>query len=167
MRCRILHESRGRMRVHFVQSRMTPEQADLTQAWLETHKIITKARTDERTCNAVIWYRPDAREQLLSLLASFCYAEAAEQTTVPAHTTRVLTRNFEDRMFFHIAGRGITRFLLPFPLRTVITAAKAVPYLAKALKSIFSGKIEPNSLIFTSGSPKRKNIEMFPIMFME
>ena len=146
MRCRILHESRGRMRVHFVQSRMTPEQADLTQAWLETHKIITKARTDERTCNAVIWYRPDAREQLLSLLASFCYAEAAEQTTVPAHTTRVLTRNFEDRMFFHIAGRGITRFLLPFPLRTVITAAKAVPYLAKALKSIFSGKIEVSVL---------------------
>ena len=140
MRCRILHESRGRMRVHFVQSRMTPEQADAVPTSRNA------PISNWVSWSAVIWYRPDAREQLLSLLASFCYAEAAEQTTVPAHTTRVLTRNFEDRMFFHIAGRGITRFLLPFPLRTVITAAKAVPYLAKALKSIFSGKIEVSVL---------------------
>ena len=146
MKCRILHESRGRMRVHFMQSRMSPEQADLTQAWLETQKIITKARTDERTCNAVIWYSPDAREQLLSLLASFSYGKAAEETVVPAHTTRVLTRDFEDRMFFHIAGRTVSRFLLPFPLRTVVTAVKAVPYLAKAVRSIFSGKIEVSVL---------------------
>ena len=51
MRCRILHESRGRMRVHFIQRRMMPEQADLLQAWLEEQEIITRARTDERTGN--------------------------------------------------------------------------------------------------------------------
>ena len=146
MRFRILHESRGRMRVHFMQRRMTQDQADLAQAWLETQEIITKARTDERTGNAVIWYCPDARKQVLALLASFSYAQAGEQTSVPAHSTRALTRTYEDRLFFHIVGRGITRFLLPFPLRTVITAAKAVPYAAKALRSIFSGRLEVSVL---------------------
>ena len=146
MRCRILHESRGRMRVHVMLRRMTPEQADLMQTWLETHPIITKARTDERTCNAVIWYSSDAREQILVLLASFCYAETGKQTAVQTHSARSLTRYYEDRMFFHIAGRGITRFLLPLPLRTVLTAVKAVPYLVKAVRSILSGRMEVSVL---------------------
>ena len=146
MRCRILHESRGRMRVHFMQRRMTPEQADLTQTWLETKEIIFKARTDERTGNTVIWYCPDARGQVVALLASFCYAKAGEEAAVPAHTTRALTRTYEDRLFFHIARRGIARFLLPVPLRTVITAVKAVPYIAKAMKSVLAGKVEVSIL---------------------
>lgn len=146
MRCRILHESQGRMRVHFMQNRMTPEQADLVQAWLEAQAIITKAQADERTGNAVIWYCPVEREQVLALLAAFCYTEAEKQVTVPAHTTRALTRSYEDRFFFHIVGRGITRFLLPYPLRTVVTAVKAVPYIAKALGSVLSGKIEVSIL---------------------
>ena len=146
MRCRILHESRGRMCVHFMQRRMTPEQADLTQAWLEKQEVITKARTDERTGNTVIWYCPAARAQVLALLGSFCYTEAAEQTEVPAHSTRTLTRTYEDRLFFHIVRRGIARFLLPLPLRTVLTAVKSVPYLTKALGSIRSGKLEVSVL---------------------
>ena len=146
MRCRILHESQGRMRVHFMQRRMLPEQADLIQAWLEKQEIITKARTDERTGNTVIWYCPDSREQVLGLLSSFCYTTAREQTVVPEHTTRTMTRAYEDKMFFHIARRGIARFLLPFPLRTVITVIKAVPYIARGLRSILSGKIEVSVL---------------------
>ena len=146
MRCRILHESRCRMRVHFMQRRMTPEQADLTQVWLEGQSFITKARSDERTGNVIIWYRAGAREQVLARLASFGYEEARKQAVVPAHTTRTLTRAYEDRMFFHIVRRGISRFLLPFPLRTVITAVKAVPYIAKALKSLLSGIIEVSVL---------------------
>lgn len=146
MRCRILHESRGRMRVHFIQRRMMPEQADLLQAWLEEQEIITRARTDERTGNAVIWYCPGSREQVLCLLAAFSYVKAREETVIPEHSTRALTRTYEDKMFFHIVRRGITRFLLPFPLRTAITVVKAIPYVAKALKSIFSGKIEVSVL---------------------
>lgn len=134
------------MRVHFMQRRMTAEQADLTQAFLETQEVITKARTDERTGNTVIWYCPAARAQVLALLGSFCYTEAAEQTEVPAHSTRTLTRTYEDRLFFHIVRRGIARFLLPLPLRTVLTAVKSVPYLTKALGSIRSGKLEVSVL---------------------
>ena len=134
------------MRVHFMQKRMTPEQADLTQAWLEAQEIIIKARTDERTCNAVIWYCPDSRNQVLALLASFCYSEAGEQAVVPAHTTRTLTRTYGDRLFFHIVRRGIARFLFPVSLRMVITVVKSVPYIAKALKAVFSGRIEVSIL---------------------
>ena len=146
MRCRILHESRGRMRVHFMQTRMTPEQADLVQAWLEVQESVSKVRTDERTGNAVIWYCPGAREQVLSILASFCYEQAGKQTALQAHSTRELTRSYEDKMFFHVARRGITRFLLPVSLRTVITVVKAVPFIVKAVRSVLSGKLEVSVL---------------------
>ncbi len=146
MRCRILHESRGRMRVHFMQRRMTAEQADLTQTWLEMQEIVNKARTDERTGNTVICYCPDSRKQVLALLADFDYTKAGDQANVPEHSTRALTRTYEDKLFFHIVRRGIARFLFPLPLRTVITAAKAVPYIAKAFRSIFSGRIEVSVL---------------------
>ena len=110
MRCRILHESSGRMRVHFMQRRMTPDQADLLQAYLEAQSMIVRVRTDERTCNAVIWYRAGDRSGVVKLLASFGYDEAGGLVKVPEHSSRCLNRAYEDRLFFHILGRAITRF---------------------------------------------------------
>ena len=146
MQCRILHESRGRMRVHFLQFRMTLEQADLLQTWLESQSVIERARCDDRTQNAVINYDPRCRSEVIQLLASFCYEDAAQQVTVPEHSTRALSRTYEDKMFFHILRRGITRFLLPFPVRTVITAVRSVPYMGRALRSLLKGKMEVSVL---------------------
>ena len=146
MRCRILHESKGRMRVHFMQRRMTIEQADLLEAYLAAHSCVLKARSDERTGNLIIHYRPDARSEILDLLSSFSYESARESVDLPEHSTRVLSRTYEDRMFFHILKRGITRFLLPLPIRTAVTVAKSVPYIARALKSLASGRMEVSVL---------------------
>ena len=146
MRCRILHESKGRMRVHFMQRRMTIEQADLLEAYLAAHSCVLKARSDERTGNLIIHYRPDARSEILDLLSSFSYESARESVALPEHSTRVLSRTYEDRMFFHILKRGITRFLLPLPIRTAVTVAKSVPYIARALKSLASGRMEVSVL---------------------
>lgn len=146
MRCRILHESKGRMRVHFMQRRMTIEQADLLEAYLAAHSCVLKARSDERTGNLIIHYRPDARSEILDLLSSFSYESACESIALPEHSTRALSRTYEDRMFFHILKRGITRFLLPLPIRTAVTVAKSVPYIARALKSLASGRMEVSVL---------------------
>ena len=146
MRCRILHESSGRMRVHFMQRRMTPDQADLLQAYLEAQSMIVRVRTDERTCNAVIWYRAGDRSGVVKLLASFGYDEAGGLVKVPEHSSRCLNRAYEDRLFFHILGRAITRFLLPPPVRTAFTIARSIPYIGRALKSLSKGKIEVSIL---------------------
>ena len=146
MRCRILHESNGRMRVHMMQRRMTFSQADLLEAWLEAQSAVIKARTDERTCNVVIWYRPGMRAKVLELFSMFHYEAAKDQVAVPQHTTRSLNRSFEDKLFFHIIRRGISRFLLPPGIRTAVTLIKSLPYIGRALKSIASGRIEVSIL---------------------
>ncbi len=129
-----------------MQSRMTPDQADLIQAWMEKQEVITKARSDERTGNVVIYYSPGARDRVTSLISSFSYAQAGKQISVPPHTTRALTRAYEERMLFHVIRRGVGRFIFPYPLRKVMTVLKAVPYIAKAAKSLLSGRIEVSVL---------------------
>ena len=146
MDCLILHESRGRMRVHFRQRRMTPEQADLIQAWMEAAETVVKARADERTGNVTVWFHPGNRDKIPGLLADFHYETAGSEITVPEHSSRTLTRSYEDRMFFHVIRRMITRFLLPLPLRHALTMAKAVPYIHKAADSLLKGKIEVSVL---------------------
>ena len=116
------------------------------QTWLEAQSVIERARCDDRTQNAVINYDPRCRSEVIQLLASFCYEDAADQVTVPEHSTRALSRTYEDKMFFHILRRGITRFVLPFPVRTVITAVKSVPYIGRALRSLLKGKMEVSVL---------------------
>ena len=146
MKCRILHETGSRMRVHLMQRRMTLPQADLLETWLEAQRVVTKARADERTGNVIICYQPGMRSRVMELLSGFHFEEAQAQVTVPEHTTRSLNRTFEDKLFFHILRRGISRFLLPPGIRTVVTIAKSLPYIGRALKSIASGKIEVSIL---------------------
>ena len=83
----IKHESRGRLRVQLCQSRMTLAQADLLQAWLHAQPHVLQADVHERTCCAVVTFRGDCREQLLSSLRScadtatfFQLCRTAEQT---------------------------------------------------------------------------------------
>ena len=146
MKCRILHETGSRMRVHLMQRRMTLPQADLLETWLEAQRVVTKARADERTGNVIICYQPGMRSRVMELLSGFHFEEAQAQVTVPEHTTRSLNRTFEDKLFFHILRRGISRFLLPPGIRTVVTITKSLPYIGRALKSIVSGRIEVSIL---------------------
>lgn len=142
MRCRILHESKGRMRVHLFQSRLTYEQADLLEAYLLEDSSVKTARVDDRTCNAVICYRADRREEILRLLSSYDRQEAETRIAAPAHSSRALTRAYEDKMFFHIARRGLFRLFLPMPVRRIKTVLKSIPYIAKGLACLFRGKME-------------------------
>ena len=54
MKFKIVHESRGRVRIQVMQKRMTLEQADLLEAYLNHSPAIRQAVVHERTCCAVI-----------------------------------------------------------------------------------------------------------------
>ena len=54
MKCKILHESAGRIRVHAVMRRMTTDQADLLEEYLLRAEGVKKASVFERTCDVII-----------------------------------------------------------------------------------------------------------------
>ena len=144
MKCRILHETRGRIRVHIYKYYMTGEQADILEIYLRSLPGVRQARVDERTQNAVISFLPEERDGLVSGLAAFSFETT--ELAPPEHSTRALSRHYEDKMVFHIARRLVSRFILPGPIRAIVTAIKAIPYLAKGIRSLARGRLEVSVL---------------------
>ena len=56
MQCKILHETKGRIRVHFCQKYMTLEQADMAEYALSDVAGVSKVTVFDRTCDVIIHY---------------------------------------------------------------------------------------------------------------
>ena len=148
MKCKILHETRGRIRVHMCQTRMTLEQADILEYYLRNVSGVTEARVLDRTRDAIIRYEGDVRGEILRALSRFRY-EGNEQL-VPEHTGRLLNRQFEDRMFLTVGIRLASRAFLPAPVRKVVTVFKSIPYIKKGLESLLKGRLDVGVLDATA-----------------
>jgi heavy metal translocating P-type ATPase len=140
MKCKILHESKGRIRVHFCQKYMTLHQADMAEYALSAVSGITKVQVFDRTCDVILYYRCE-RKNVLSALAHFCYNQEAE-ALVPEQTGRALNREYEDKLETAIMRRVLHKFLLPLPFRRIISAIKALKYLRRGLQCLMRGKLE-------------------------
>lgn len=130
MKCKILHESNGRMRLHAEQTRMTLRQADILEAYLRQVPGVTEVKIYDRTCDAVVLYR-GARTDLIRALAAFSYA--ASEALAPEHSSRALGREYEDKLVLAVCRHYFKKLFLPMPLRTVITLFRSVHYLRGTL----------------------------------
>ena len=139
MKCRILHESMGRFRVHLMQGHMTLDQADILEYYLKSFDFITDAVVYERTADAVIRYQGD-RAEVIRALSSFRYEESRD--LVPEKTGRALAHEFEDKVILYVGRRLLNLVFLPLPLRNAITAVKAVRFLKEGVKVLAAGHIQ-------------------------
>ena len=159
MRSQILHESDGRIRLHVCQRHMSIHEADKLEYFLNSLSFVKKATVSERSCNAVIVFDNKEREKLLAEISSFGYERT--EVEVPENTGRALNHAYEDRMFWHIARRAASKLFLPAAFRNIVTVAKAVPYVAKGIKTLFGEGLKVEVLDATSigVSVARKNYE--------
>ena len=139
MRCTILHECAGRLRIHAQQRRMTLLQADILEAYLRRLPGVTSAAVYDRTCDAVICYR-GPREQVISALARFSYEQAAE--LAPEHSSRTLNREYEEKLVLAVCRRAVSRLFFPAPLRTAMTAGRSVRYIKEGLDCLLRGRVQ-------------------------
>ena len=129
----IKHESRGRMRVQLCQSRMTLAQADLLQAWLHAQPHVLQADVHERTCCAVVTFRGDCREQLLSSLRRFSYSDKAVQAFSGIQSGRAINRAYQEKLVGLVCGKAARSLFLPAPLQAAWAVVTAVPYVLRGL----------------------------------
>ena len=144
MKCKILHESKGRIRVHFCQNHMTLHQADIVEYALSAVSGITMVQAFDRTCDVILYYRCD-RKAVISALAHFGSHEKAE-ALVPEQTGRALNREFEEKLESAILRRVLHKFLLPLPFRRLISFFKALKYLRRGLHCLLHGRLEVDVL---------------------
>ena len=90
MKCKILHEARGHMRVHLVCGHMTLKEADILEYYLRAVDGVKEVKVYDRTQDAVIVYQND-RTSLIRALATFSFAKAESMELVPDHTCLLYT----------------------------------------------------------------------------
>ena len=140
MKCKILHESAGRIRVHLNCRRMTLHQADVLEYYLRSVDGVREVSVFDRTQDAVIVYRAD-RAALVHALAAFSFDKAETMDLVPDHTTRKLNREFEDKLSWTVIRRVISKLFFPLPVTTALAIYHSIKYIREGLSALLHGKL--------------------------
>ena len=141
MKCTILHEGKGRMRVHVEKVRMTLHRADVLEAYLNHNDAIVHAAVYERTGDVVITYT-GRRSAAIAVLAGYKFDVAEYDALVTSTDSRRLNREYQDKMFDLVAGRCLRKLFLPAPLDAAYTAFRSIRFLWKGVRCVLSRRLE-------------------------
>ena len=140
MKCTILHDLPGRLRVHLCCGRMTLSQADVLEYYLRAQDGVQSVKVYDRTQDAVVVYTGQ-RGSVIAALASFSFAKAASMDLVPDHTSRALNREFEDRLAVTVMRRCVSKLFLPVSVTSVLAVLRSVKYIKEGLSALWHGKL--------------------------
>ncbi len=141
MKFKVLHEIKGRIRIHIIQNGMTDREADTLQYYLENCAMVMEARVYERNQDAVISYRGD-RDEMISILRKFSYHNTQVPDSVLQLSGRKTNREYLDKLADRVILRMGSKLFLPFSVRCAVTAIKSVKYVWKGIRSVMGGKID-------------------------
>lgn len=141
MKCKILHESSGRIRLHAEKSRMTMEEADQLETYLTALPGVRQATVYERTCDMVILYRED-RKQILDGVAAFRFDREAMVSSTPENSGRALNRQYQEKLVNMVLFRAARMVFLPASLEKAYTLLRSVRYLWHGVRCLLRRKLE-------------------------
>lgn len=137
----IEHESRERIRLRLQQKRMSLKQADLLEAWLQKTRGVIQVTVHERTQCVVIHYQGE-RTDILKAVRQFSWERAESTITLPAHSSRELNREFQEKLVGKVAIKLASTLFLPSPLRVARILWHAIPFARRGVLCLFRRKMK-------------------------
>ena len=122
MKVIIKHRSRGRIRVQMAQPRMSLEQADLLECYLQKLPQVIRASVHERTRCAIVEYR-GTQAEILWAFRQFSYEMEGLQP--PVSSSRALNRTYGEKLVGMAAAKAVSVLFFPAPLQIAYTVWKA------------------------------------------
>ena len=141
MKCTILHESRGRLRVHVCNVRMTLHRADVLEAYLNHHDAVSKAKVYERTGDVVVYYT-GSRKDAVAALSTYRFDDPELDTLVTSADSRRINQEYQEKMYNLVAGRVLRNLFLPAPLNAAYTVFRSIEFLWKGVCCLWRRKLE-------------------------
>lgn len=141
----VKHESHGRIRVQLCQIKMTMEQADLLEIYLQRLPYVRRAVVHERTRCAIIEYE-GSRDMIVDGLSRFSYEMTGLKDLVPPSSGRMLKSMYTEKLVSKVLFKAARTLFFPVPLRIAYTFCQAVPYVFRGLKSLLRGKMQVDVL---------------------
>lgn len=128
---------------------MTLRQADVLEYYIRNIDGITDVKVYDRTADTVIFYR-GSNKRIIEALAAFSFESSENEGLVPDHTSRVLNREFEDKLVMKVLLRFASKSFLPAPIRAGMAIIRSVRYISAGLKSLLNGKLSVSVLDATA-----------------
>lgn len=141
MKFKIEHEIKGRIRIHVIQKRMSFEQADMLQYYLDEQEMVLSAKIKERTQDITVCYQGE-REELLDILKKFSYEKVELPQDYCKNSGREMSREYWDRLVNQTVLHFGNKIFLPYEIRAGITLVKSAKYIWQGVKTLARGKIE-------------------------
>ena len=141
MKCQILHEGKGRIRVHVCNVRMTLHRADVLEAWLNSRDAIEKAVVYERTGDVVVTYA-GKRSDAVKALAAYRFDDPELDALVTSADSRKINQEYQSRMCDLVAGHFFRKLFLPAPLRAAYTVYRSLGFVWKGICCLWRRKLE-------------------------
>lgn len=141
MHCKILNETRGRIRVHVVKGRLTMREADILDYYMRSQKGVTRVSVSDRTGDATIHYVSD-RQIVIRALAELSFQDEKAAALVPDQTTRELNHQYQEKLLDAVVRRVLNRLLLPAPVKTALAVVRSLPYLKAGVSSLLHRRVD-------------------------
>ena len=141
MRCKILHDIPGRMRVRLDVKFMSLHEADILEYYLRDSDSVKDVKVYDRTGDIVVFYNGN-KDEIKCLLARFSFDDPRAIALVPDRTGRAISREYENKLGNIIFRRIINCLLVPRPFRIVLNIIRAFKYIKEGIECIFKGKLE-------------------------
>ena len=141
MKCKILHENKGRMRVHICTPRMTVRDADIFACYLERTEGVIYSKVYERTGNAVINYKGD-RKDILAALSKFRFDDESIISLLPENSGRELNREYQCKMVSGVTAHFARKMFLPVPVRIAYTVYQSLNFIWRGVKCLAKGRLQ-------------------------
>lgn len=141
MKFYIKHESRGRIRIHLAQKRMSSVQAETLLYYLQNQKQVSFAKVYDRTGDAVICYQGE-RSAILRMVQTFHYEKVELPTGLMESSGRELNKEYQEKLISKVIYHFGRKWFLPAPIRNAYTAVVSVKYIWKGIRTLAKGKIE-------------------------
>ena len=138
MKCRILSEIDGRMRVRLFMPRMSLKQADIVEEYLGAVAGVKSVKVFDRNCDVVVEYSD--RAAVVSALSGFSFETCG--ITEPKPSGRELNREYQDKLAGVVMRRVLKKALLPAPWRAAICVVKCSQYFARGVKSLWHKRLD-------------------------
>ena len=141
MKFYIKHETRGRIRIHLAQKRMSYGQADTLLYYLENLDGVVSAKVYERTCDAVVNYR-GSRAAVIRGISEFHYQDVEVPSQVLQSSGRALNAEYQEKLISKVICHYGRSLFLPYPLNAIYTTATSLKYIWKGIDTLLHRKIE-------------------------
>ena len=141
MKFYIKHESRGRIRIHLAQKRMSSVQAETLLYYLQNQNQVSFAKVYDRTGDAVICYEGE-RAAVIRMIQLFHYEEVELPTGLLESSGRALNNEYQEKLISKVIYHFGRKWLLLAPIRAIYTTVVSVKYIWKGIQTLAQGKIE-------------------------